>query len=362
MRVNAVLHIGMEKCGSSALQTALSHNPTVDSAIYGTLQYCQLNKKGSIAPVYKYGHLLPNISHGYFVSSPAENFSLDDRRLQESRATIERLSRRGGVILSHENWARTLPFFEQAGLLETLGLNAHVVAYVRPPVEWINSAWWQWGAWAGREFNDWLHEMIAATQWSRILSPWQHTRCVASLSVRLSGSDVIADFCELVAAPALQPMRRNIGLPGEILRFMQNHPQFRNGPHDATNDHLFANRLRAFQGSPSPWVLNREQMQVIVDETRASNLALLSLLDQASKAAMHDDPRWWKVEAFDNRRVEDPNPVSLNAGDLDKLAVAALQAVVEMHNEAREPAATMQGQATTRGQWWRKPWRFLSRH
>lgn len=335
MKINAFIHIGMGKCGSSALQTALSHNPTLKSSTYGTLQYCHLSREGKIEPVRQLKHMLPNIPHGYIASSPAVKFAFKQNNLRTSKASVKRISTKGALILSHESWAHTLPIFQEAGLFEALDLNAHVVAYVRPPVEWINSAWWQWGAWSGREFGPWLHSMIPATQWTRLLAPWRDARRVSCLNVRLLGDDVVADLCRLLDTEALPSARRNTGLPGEVLRFMQNHSQFRKGPHDAKNDHIFARRLRGLKAGNTPWVLNRQQMQIIVDETRDSNRQLMAMLDEESQTIMRNDTRWWKVEAFAEKRFEEPGPVALSRDDLEGLAVSALQAIVEMDDESR---------------------------
>jgi hypothetical protein len=327
----------MGKCGSSALQTALSHNPTLESPTYGTLQYCHLSREGNIEPVHQLKHMLPNIPHGYIASSPAVKFAFNQNNLRTSKAAVARLSRKGAVILSHESWAHTLPIFQEAGLFGALGLNAHAVAYVRPPVEWINSAWWQWGAWSDREFGPWLHSMIPATQWSRLIAPWRDAHCVSSLNVRLLDDDIVADFCRLLDAERLPSARRNTGLPGEVLRFMQNHAEFRKGPHDAKNDHIFARRLPGLKAGNTPWVLNRQRIQIILDETRDSNLQLMAMLDEKSQAIMRKDARWWEATAYSEKRVEEPGPITLSREDLDRLAVSALQAVVEMDDESRQP-------------------------
>ena len=337
MKINAFVHIGMGKCGSSALQTALSQYPTLESPTYGTLQYCHLSDKGKIRPVRQLKHISPNIPHGYIASSPATKFALNQENLRTSKAVVDGISTNGAVILSHESWAHTLPIFQETGLFDALGLNAHAVTYVRPPVEWINSAWWQWGAWSGRKFGPWLHSMIPATQWSRLIARWRDAHCVSSLNVRLLDDDIVADFCRLLDAERLPSARRNTGLPGEVLRFMQNHAEFRKGPHDAKNDHIFARRLPGLKAGNTPWVLNRQRIQIILDETRDSNLQLMAMLDEKSQAIMRKDARWWEATAYSEKRVEEPGPITLSREDLDRLAVSALQAVVEMDDESRQP-------------------------
>jgi len=48
--------------------------------------------------------------------------------------------------------------------------DVELIAFVRPQVKWINSAWWQWGAWdANNDFESWLETAIGACQWFNYL-------------------------------------------------------------------------------------------------------------------------------------------------------------------------------------------------
>ena len=86
-------------------------------------------------------------------------------------------------------------------------MRARVVAYVRPQIEWFNSAWWQWWTWRD-EFDtpaDLLRQWRGGwrpgfMRWRTQLAPWLVNPSVDGLTVRLYRRDTLPDFLELLGA------------------------------------------------------------------------------------------------------------------------------------------------------------------
>lgn len=171
-----VLHLGAPKCGSSALQAALTHNP--DHYDRAGQRYCYVGTRttgGIVHPLYgrkvkrvaqlsEFGYASwPNLrdpDQSYVgvarvivpkgaQSDPDPVWAALDQVMQASK-------RRAHVpILSNEGWLREAAAFAD-------WLKGHpkavvdAVAFVRPPVDWVNAAYWQWGVWTGLDCVTWM--------------------------------------------------------------------------------------------------------------------------------------------------------------------------------------------------------------
>jgi len=336
--IASVLHIGAGKCGSSALQTMLSQHPVLGDEQSSRMRYAAINKDGMLFHGSALTHKAQGTPWGYLstvnVGLLASLADSHVRKLSDELHSICGNSER--LLLSNEGWINEYKVFKESDLLTRLGLKVTVVVYVRPPVEWLNSAWWQWGAWSGVGLDQWLNNQLAMVRWHDMISPWLSLQNVEKVTVRLLPSDVISDFCDVMNLPRMPSERSNRGLPGTLLRIFQRHRDLRTSPHDSAGDFVFAKYLGHLTNDPTPWVMGPYRIRKILEATKESNLRLLSLLDDDSRKVMEEEGKWWLESAYSDKKKSFEGVVNQTDPHLEQITVAALSSLLKLENENRD--------------------------
>lgn len=337
--MNSVLHVGMPKCGSSALQTALSLHPSLKGKGSGRAEYVALLARGRVlsgAALTARAGFAPS---GYVLSTRAAFLaSLDGVRLNRMRAALDQL-RSGGarLLLSNEGWAREHRAFAESRILERLGLQSTVVLYVRPQAGYCNAAWWQWGAWTRAPMPRWVRKQLPLLHWSDVVDGWRDVPGVSEVKVRLLPPAIVGDYCRLLGLEPIEEVVANPGLPPSVLRLFQQHRELRQGAHDSDIEFILGRHL-ALQPAGSPWVLNQALVGEIIEACREGNLRLCEQLDPSQRAAMRADAAWWSAEHYAARTVEPWQPRALPAAEAERLATAAFLALSRLDERYRRLA------------------------
>jgi hypothetical protein len=339
MTTSAILHVGMPKCGSSALQTALSRHDETLNRRTSASRYVVLDSKGEILTGDALRSDALGTPSGYLASTQTKHLerfgpNVFDRLRTQLKNAVAGWDR---LIMSNEEWGNEHGAFSQGRYLERLGLDCEIVLYVRPQVAWCNSAWWQWGAWKPEPSIHWVLDQLPRIQWFDVVKKWQLVPGVSKVTVRLLPENVIEDFCSHARINLSRELTSNTSLPASILRLYQRHRQLRPRPHTSANDFVLS-RLLQLQGQTAPWVLELNLVKQILEECRDSNLQLLELLGESQGASMRDDPAWWSHEFYAARLCEPWQPIAPDANNLDLLAATALQALVDLDTQHRQLA------------------------
>jgi hypothetical protein len=323
------LHCGAPKCGSSALQSVLTHEPVLRSRSGARVVYGVLDRtRGLIA-----GQDLLRDGKG----PRARRTSMDANRfdsldVSQVRDALHRIAA-DELILSCEGWFSQSRFFD--ALLRGLNVPVRVVAYVRPQVAWMNSAWWQWGAWGTHSFDRAIGARLRLVQWNGFAADWEAVPQVEQVIVRLLPKDVVQDFYEEVLHVPVPVLEAGTGevnrsLPGSLLRLFQRHRELRPGPHDSEIEYVLGK---------TPWVLDETVVGKILEASHAGNLALLDRLPPEQAVQMRADPRWWEVAAYGDKPLEPPGPVDIPREALEEMCVGLIKALAEQARDHRGAAA-----------------------
>jgi hypothetical protein len=325
------LHIGCGKTGSSSLQSFLSFNPEIQHPeTHEKLLYCCILKDGSILFGDELKRRAARSPMKYLASDPtiANMGSLD-----VLKSELDGIFERGYTpIFSQENWSRRAGDFSNSNFFNKLNVLADVIVYVRPQVDWFNSAWWQWFVWnklfkkPQDVIDAWGYNFML---WGDLISQWRGVDGVNNITVRLQPNDIIEDFLGLfnhVPVPGMsQKYKTNISLPPILIRFLLKYPFLRK-QHSAQVD-VILSRFLKFEGK-SPWIIGAELGHQIITATRVDNEKLLEMLDNTSQELMKNDPRWWDAEYYKSRYIFNEKDLELSGDDLRSIFVQAIRSII----------------------------------
>lgn len=328
----AVLHVGGMKAGSSALQYDFTWQP--------------LRRPLAGGPVaYEYVSLLPwQLLRGEALQQHAGHFaahySMSDQLaslvgqpaegLAAGCAGLEAVRREGRVpILSYETWLTAEPADVRA-FTEAVGGPLRVVVYVRPPVQWLASLYYQRDYTCESDVQRFLSKWLPKAHWADAIETWRSAPHVATVDVRLHGGDVCADFCRLLGCEASgRQVHHNQTFPAEAIRLFERSPM----PSGVSlSEAKFAlwrwlpESVVAASGlTPAPFPFEQHDIARILDDTRDASRRLLDLCDAETRGQIEADPRWWSADPGHHGPAAAP-PVA--GHDSDALAIALWQCLL----------------------------------
>lgn len=325
-----LLHIGAGKCGSSALQRFLSLNPILPLRAGGRLIYAAIQKDGSILTGAQLKRRAVTSISNYANSAP---FGYITR--QPMKFEIPEAGKKDVVVLSSEGWRKEFDRLKIQDALAPFG-EVEALMYVRPQTEYINSAYWQWGAWSDLSFDDWFASILDDAKWYRSAQAWKKSPRVKKLTVRIVPKDVVTDFLEFIgAAPSVleahDGKRLNSSLSDSILRVLQRHRELRPSSHQPDIDFVLEKHFGHLPGKPA-WVLKPEHIETIVSGCKTDNKKLKGLLSDDQAEAMTNDPKWWEVVVPD-RNLADPGVIDPIDPDADALLATAFSDLLKAERE-----------------------------
>ena len=324
MSKKIILHIGAGKCGSSALQTFLSHNPVLKTHDEKVVVYTVVNRDGVLYPPKTIKKQVRTSETNYCSSVLLRNCNEATFKVN-FRKSLARFNC-DTLVLSCEGW-RNDAQYAAALLSELKDFDVTVIMYVRPPVEWINSAWWQWGAWTNTEFHNWKTHAIQDTKWVTSIKEWQHVSFLNRLIVRVLPEDIIIDFCQLlnINAEKISMVVANQSLPDTLLRVFQQRKSLRSDPYDSKIDATLSKRLKA-KGNPA-WVLWPKTIESILAETKDANQELLAYFDEQTREAVLNSPEWWDSAHYNDKKTQNADGCTPNIEQLLDLLEDSLSAL-----------------------------------
>lgn len=301
-----ILHIGAPKCGSSAVQTALSAQPMLTGANGARLRYVACEpERGRIRALQ--GRALTAAArrspYGY-VSWP--NLGAEAVDVWAAFDKVVRFAGRSqpAAIISNEGWI---------GQAEALGsrLSAHpdravdAVAFLRPPLDWLNAAYWQWGIWSGLDFNRWVGRPGARYSLGSQVVQWARQPGIR-LRVRPAQPDAVAALADLYDLDLEPGPVSNSSSPPALIGFLLRNRRFRPNPHDAAVEFVVQRWCR-FAPSERLFAFLPRHIRQIRDAVQKDVADMLEAIEPQDAALLRQDERWFRSAPYHDV-LERPKP------------------------------------------------------
>jgi hypothetical protein len=278
VRSHLLIHAGFAKCGSSSIRTALFQN-------FRKLQ------KDNVFIFDKDLRIARTASD--LIGTPI--WSLEQARKHSENLTrrlsaeIAPLLKRKGhrlVILSAENLANPGMADLFAGLDRQCDVS--VIFYLRPQLQWIPSAWKQWGLKTGASLSDFVAQCVdtRTPAFRRDIESWKSTLPAANIHVRffipelLAGGNPPQDFFNLLGLSAkeyaFESEARNPSLDVSVLHVLSKNPHLFSDVHDNSLTLPLTRALSKKFRSTNIQMLSPEQEAKIEERFRDENRWLLN--------------------------------------------------------------------------------------
>ena len=277
MRSRLLIHAGFAKCGSASIRTALFQN-------FRKLQ------KDNVFVFDKDLNLARTAAD--LIGTPiwcleqarkhSENLT---RRLSAEIAPL--VKRKGDylAILSAENLANPGMAELFAGLDSQCDVS--VFFYIRPQLQWIPSAWKQWGLKMGTSLRDFVSQCVdtRSPAFKRDIESWKSALPAANTHVRfffrelLAGANPAHDFFNLLGLSEkgykFESEARNPSLDVSVLHVLSKNPHLFSDVHDNRLMHALTRALPKEYRSTNIEMLSAEQESRIEECFRDENRWLL---------------------------------------------------------------------------------------
>ena len=295
-----VLHLGAPKCGSSSLQMALSATPNIRSGSGRDYRYiARLPHRFRLLPMGRTigGRAVRTAARlskvGYCAWTDPLRFP-DDGYWSDMRRVIEDGRRKDFIpVLSQEAWVHRPRLFAEH-LFSAPHVRGLAIVFVRPPLEFLNATYWQWGVWSGLDFRTWLQKRrryrigTCMRAWSRIPR--------VSLRVLSAKEDVVQAFSSVLGVPLPPGARGNPSCPPALMGFLLRNRRFRPAAHHVGVEFCFGRWCRP-PGPERLWAPRPDDLKLVRSDLEAEVDRLLGAVPPADAEALRADPSWTDVDS-----------------------------------------------------------------
>jgi hypothetical protein len=278
VRSRLLIHAGFAKCGSASIRTALFQN-------FRKLQKDNVFVFDKDLRIARTAADLIGTPIWCFEQARKHSENLT-RRLSAEIAPLLRRKGQHLAILSAENLANPGMADLLAGLDSQCDVS--VIFYLRPQLQWIPSAWKQWGLKMGASLSDFVAQSVdtRTPAFKRDIESWKSTLPAANIHVRffvpelLAGGNPAHDFFNLLGLSEkgyeFESEARNPSLDVSVLHVLSKNPHLFSDVHDNSLTLSLTRALSKKFRSTNIQMLSAEQEARIEERFRDENRWLLN--------------------------------------------------------------------------------------
>lgn len=346
-----VLHIGCPKCASSTLQGYLTQNPVLplDGSKDGFLRYVAATAAPNIiqGDTAMRAALVGN-AYGYVNCLP-ETLT-EKARFASALLQIERISGPNDiVVLSCENWGFfnvVTPDFHD--IINSINVPVDVFMLTRPPVDWVNSAWWQWGTWLEDDKKEDGLDHLQSINLLQLFNKWADIERVSQVSVHDISQGPIESFLAFVGASQAAPpptARLNVATDYDLLRHMIRNKLHYQRDHSVALIEFRLNQIIEFQRKALPSIMSRPMAEKLISRDQDDNRILIDLLQKNAVAPLAKEVvrRYLDPTAYDHLPETIDFAENFGANYSDDFVRAIIDALLKLEQQATETALLSAG-------------------
>lgn len=332
-----ILHVGAPKCGSTALQSALSMTPDLVDTTGRKLRYTVWRQFGKLGAAF-YGRRLTALAqasaYGYasWPNVPPHN---DGASILEGLDKVRRKGLKAGYvpIASCEGWISRADVF--APHLARWGHPpVEVVAFLRPVVDWTNSAFWQWGIWNVPSLDSWLARGNMPYRFGLELEAWSR---IPNVHVRFAWAqpDAVAQFAQWQGVDLQPALTRNASSSPPLVGVLLRHRHLRQNGHAASTEFV-VQRWCPPVGGGRLWAVMARHVHLLRPVMRENLAALRRIATDDAMRAICDDPRWLDESRYHAEILAGVSPLN-DPAQLAELYASLVAGILRMAEVADYP-------------------------
>lgn len=298
-RPQIILHIGAPKCGSSALQTALSMTPDLHGTDGTKYRYTAAHELGGGWRVQTGSTLTTGARrspYGY-TSWPSLGPKHDTKEIFAAlKKALTQGKKYGYVpIASNEGWINHHATFA-ANLSDWGNPPVDVVVFLRPPIDWINAAFWQWGVWQQPQLDVWMERSGMPYSFADDIAAWARIPNVR-LTVRSQRPDVVAKFATLYNLPLRAERRANTASSTILTGVLLRNREFRPTGHEGAIEFVVQRWCPPVPGRKL-WAVLARHVLALRPVRLAAIETLREILPPEDQVDLFDDPHWTRETLY----------------------------------------------------------------
>ena len=277
----------------------------------------------------------------YAVSSNLDE-PITERFLINLKESLDRLSDScDTLLLSSEMFSnRTRRFKVMDEVLS--GFEVEIIMIIRPPVQWFNSAWWQWFQWEklyrGTNGVDLcVAKRNVARTWLRKINRFEALNCVKQFNLLALNKSFMMDVINILGINQKlvhfegSNKAHNTASSSELLNFLKLKRSLR--PDNTMSKTEFVLNKYLKPRSKSDWVLTSQNVEDLLSKTKEP---CLELAKRITNENILDNPAWWDSNFYTEKCQNVVRKNALKHEQLADMLEEAYQVIIKLDDSIRE--------------------------
>ena len=270
-----IIHIGLSKCASSTLQNFFSLNLS-DRRL--DKEYCAISQNGSLLKGSKLREIAVNSPYKYCASTLDFN---NDHLLKMSLEKMKSEFNDKSVIISNEGLSNEQVVTRKlAYTFDSIEVPIKIFAITRPPVDWFNAAWWQWGCWSEMSLEEFFQTNKHINMYANIMQ-WKKLNSVTEIAISDISQKPIESFLQFMGIDESSFTEKTINKSSsaDLIRFLiKNKKRYNRTIHNPTIEFIL-NSLLSDNSKKPPFVASFRMAQQILNYNFKDNKNLLDVMN-----------------------------------------------------------------------------------